>query len=122
MFEGESYLVLETSRSDGSVVRVPMWFVIDSDRIYMRTDKNSRKVSRIRNDPRVRVAASDVRGTVRGEWVPASARIVPERTEDIGSKILAKYGLKKRMIDLFNIFRRTEVVAIELEPSRSNEV
>jgi hypothetical protein len=61
-FNGQQFLNLETRRKSGVKVQSPVWFVEDDGVLYIRTQSNSGKVKRIRNNARVRVAACDARG------------------------------------------------------------
>jgi len=45
--------ILTTLRKNGMPVSLPMWFVAPDGVVYVQTPSRSKKVSRIRNDPRV---------------------------------------------------------------------
>ncbi len=109
------YLALETLRRDGRAVAVPMWFVERDGKIYMRTPASAPKARRIARRSGVRVAPCTSRGEVTGAWIEARARLVPEMAPQVGEMILAKHGWAKRIVDLFNLFRRAEMTAIEIE-------
>jgi PPOX class probable F420-dependent enzyme len=102
----ERYLSLETYRRTGQAVATPVWFAVDRDVIYVYSLATAGKVKRIRNNPRVRIAPCDVRGTLTGAWVDATARIVDEREAAPAHDLLvAKYGWMKRLADLFRKIR-----------------
>lgn len=44
--------ILTTLRRDGSPIALPVWFVAFDRRVYVSTPPTSKKVSRIRHDPR----------------------------------------------------------------------
>lgn len=44
--------ILTTLRRDGTPVALPVWFVVDQDTIAMMTPSGTKKISRIRRDPR----------------------------------------------------------------------
>lgn len=99
----ESYISLETFRKDGTGVKTPVWAAPLEGRLVVFSEGKSYKVKRVRNDPRVRVAACDVRGNVRGDWYDGTCRIL----EDAGDVARAhralrdKYGVLAAMTDFF---------------------
>lgn len=102
----ERYLSLETYRRTGQAVPTPVWFVVHRDSIYVYTLASAGKVKRIRNNPRVRIAPCDARGTLKGAWVEATARIVDEtEAAQAHDLLVAKYGWMKRLADLFRKIR-----------------
>lgn len=105
-FAGQDYLNLETYKRDGAPVRTPMWFVEHQGALFAYTHATAGKLKRIRRDPRVRVAPSDVRGKVKGAWLGATVRIEDAAGAELGEKLLReKYGWKKKIGDFF-IWRR----------------
>jgi len=100
----ERYVSLATFRRNGAEVRTPIWFAVVDERLWMMTGGDSGKVKRLRNDPRVRVAPSDVRGIVRGAWRDGTARIVdePRLIADAHAMLRAKYGWQVTLLDLFS--------------------
>lgn len=101
-FRGRKYINLESFKKDGNGVKTPVWFAEAPDgTIYAYTVAHSWKVKRIRNNPRVRIAPSDVKGNVEGNWVEATAKILePGQPEfKFGNSLLdQKYWMKR----LFN--------------------
>ena len=72
-FAGAKYLNLETYRKTGVAVKTPVWFAQDVSHrdpritvFYIYSEANAGKVKRIRNNPKVRVAPSSIRGSLRG--------------------------------------------------------
>lgn len=105
-FTQQRYLNLQTYRRTGQPVATPVWFVVDRNVIYVYSLADAGKVKRIRNNPRVRIAPCDARGTLKGTWVDATARIVDEReAAQAQSLLVAKYGWMKRLADLFRKIR-----------------
>src|SRR5262249_2798869 len=62
---------------------------------------NAGKVKRIRNASRARVAPCDARGTVRGPWQDATARVITDANaiEGARSALRAKYGWQVALLD-----------------------
>jgi uncharacterized protein len=96
--QSEKYISLETFRKNGAGVKTPVWFAVgENGEIYVYTEAESGKVKRIRNNSKVRIAVSDIRGNVKGEWMDASARILSEDSPEyqVANKLLdRKYWLK----------------------------
>ncbi len=90
-FDRQRYMVLATFRRTGAEVRTPVWFAATDGKLYLFTAGESGKVKRLRHSSRARVAASDMRGRVHGEWWDVAARIVTEpRVIAAGARRLAR--------------------------------
>jgi uncharacterized protein len=98
------YLSLATFRRNGPEVATPVWFATADGKLYVFTAGDSGKVKRLRHSSRARIAPSDARGRVRGEWREASARIVtePRTIEKAHAALLSKYGWQMRLADLLS--------------------
>ena len=97
------YVSLETFRKDGTGVKTPVWAAPLDGRLVVFSEGASYKVKRLRNNPKMRVAACDVRGKVRGEWIEGTGRIL-ENPEDIAralKALRAKYGYQSAVTDFF---------------------
>jgi len=97
-------MVLVTFRRTGAEVRTPVWFAAVDGKLYLFTAGESGKVKRLRHSSRARVAPSDMRGWVHGEWQDVAARIVtePRVIERAHAALRAKYGWRARLGDLFS--------------------
>ncbi|HEX9479612.1 MAG TPA: PPOX class F420-dependent oxidoreductase [Methylomirabilota bacterium] len=100
----QRYVALATFRRSGAEVRTPVWFAAMDGKLYVFSAGDSGKVKRLRHSSRARVATSDVRGNVRGEWWDAHARIVtePRVIERAHAAMRVKYGWQARLGDLFS--------------------
>jgi PPOX class probable F420-dependent enzyme len=98
------YISLATFRQSGAEVATPVWFAAADGRLYVFTAEQSGKVKRLRNSPRARVAPSDGRGWVRGEWREATVRILtePSAIERARAALQAKYGWQMRLTNLLS--------------------
>ena len=118
----ESYLSLATFRRDGRMVATPVWFAPAGERYYVFSEATAGKMKRLKNDSHIRVAACDVRGKVRGEWIEGTARRVDaEDTIDIAyAALLKKYGWMMRLTDFFSKltgrYDARAIIEISLEP------
>lgn len=117
-FAGQNYLNLESYRKDGTAVCTPVWFAEGDGLLYVYTLADSYKVKRIRNNPRVRVAPCNFKGALKGEWVPAQARILDEAGARRAHELLdRKYWFSKRIGNLMarlRGYKRAEI-AIQLD-------
>jgi len=112
-FANQRYVNLESFRKNGQGIRTPLWFVEAQGVLYMRTPAQSAKVRRIRNNLRVRVVPSDVRGNPIGEWIEGKARLIAtDDAEWVNQLIKRKYGLFKWLIDIRSRLKRTAYVVI----------
>ena len=94
--DGE-YLLLTTTRRDGTPVPTPVWFHGTNGRYVVVTGATSGKVKRIRNNPRVEVAVCDSRGNVipGAAILAATARVLEGTDADrAADRVKKKYGLK----------------------------
>jgi uncharacterized protein len=112
----KKYINIETYRKNGQPVRTPVWFVVLNNKIYFRTDSNSGKVKRIMNNQNVRIAACDLLGKIKTEWVKANAKIAKEVDgETINSLINKKYSFIQTFIKIMYRLRKIKVIIISVE-------
>ena len=112
-FLNEKYISIETYRKNGEPVRSPVWFVVRDTKIYCRTDLNSGKVKRAKNNSHVRMAPCDIRGHPKGIWIDGELRIVyTSESEEANYLLNRKYGLQGRLVRTFNKLRKTRPIVI----------
>ena len=101
-FAGERYFNLATFRKTGKEVATPVWFVEHDGRYLVFSEARAGKVKRLRNSPRAKVAACNVRGGVHGDWHDATATLIehPERIRAAHQAMRGKYQLQMRIADL----------------------
>ena len=97
----ETYVSLATFRRNGRAVETPVWFAILSGKLYVVTDGTSAKVKRIRATKRVRVAPCNARGSVSGDWIDGTARILKEAglVKRAHAALYEKYGWQMWLLD-----------------------
>ena len=116
----ERYVSLATFRKDGREVKTPVWIAAGDGRVFVYTNVTSGKVKRIRNNGRARVAPSDARGRVKGDWVDAKARLIedPEGQERGIRTLVDKYGWQMRLAlflsRLSGRYRQRAIIELEL--------
>jgi uncharacterized protein len=112
-FSGK-YINLETYRKSGQAVSTPVWFVKENNRIIVVTRSETGKVKRLRNNDRVKIMPSGIRGEPRGEWIEGKARFLDK--EELDEAIKArnkKYGLQAKLAGLFSS-TKGELVGISI--------
>ncbi len=100
----ERFVALTTFKRNGDEVATPMWIGRDGFELIAWTPADSWKVKRVRNDPRVLLAASTRTGKVRDGVVPVAgtAEIItdPATVQRLEQVIRGKYGLEYRIVTL----------------------
>ena len=103
IFSGHQYINLETYRKNGQPVTTPVWFTIDDNKIFVVTRSETGKVKRLRNNLKIRVVQSGIRGEPKGEWLNGKATFAtPEELERALKQRNKKYGFKARLSGLFS--------------------
>ena len=115
-FLNQKYINLETYRKNNQAVQTPVWFAIEDNMIYVRTDNNSGKIKRARNNPHVRITPSNVRGQPKGEWIDGEIRIASTAESERANQLLRqKYGLQGKIIRIVNKIRKTKPIVISIQ-------
>ena len=113
---GEKYINVETYRKSGHVVSTTVWFVDFRGRIYFRTAPDSGKVGRIRNNPNLRIAPSDIRGHVKGKRFEGIANIQNDmENETINSMLNKKYGFMGVLVRLMYKIRNIKPMIVSVQ-------
>ena len=96
--DNEAYVSLETFKKDGSGVKTPVWVAPQGGKLVVGTGGSTFKVKRLRNNPRVRLAACDARGKkIRGPWHEGTARVLPSSEAPRAEAALnQRYGWQRR--------------------------
>jgi PPOX class probable F420-dependent enzyme len=114
---GSEYLLLTTFTKDGRPKPTPIWAAPAGAGLLVITPEQSWKVTRIRNTPRVTIAACDMRGKPKGEAVDAVATILDKaRTGEAYDAIGKRYGLLGKAFNFYSKLRggMKNNVALEL--------
>ena len=111
-----TYIALETFRKNGVGVKTPVWQTSEAGTIYVWTQADSGKVKRIRNNPQVRLCASDARGNPQSEWIDGQAQILDGAPAEAQQRkrMAAKYGLLFYAFRLMALFRRSTYAVIAI--------
>ncbi|QZH57988.1 PPOX class F420-dependent oxidoreductase [Mycolicibacterium farcinogenes] len=88
-FENYRQIVLVTFKKSGEAMPSPINHGVADGKLYVRTDPSSGKVKRIRNNPKVLVVASNLRGKPTGPAVAGVARILSETERAHADAVIA---------------------------------
>jgi uncharacterized protein len=117
-FLNQKYINLETYKKSGQAVHTPVWFVQDNGVIYVRTDKNSAKVKRVRNNPHARMMPCNIRGRPKGQWIDGTIQVANDYESQHASQLLnQKYGLRGKMFGIMYKLRKIEFVVLSIHYS-----
>ena len=83
---GQRAVMLTTYRRDGRAVATPVGYGTEGSTLYFMTDPGAGKVKRLRHTPRVAVAASTLRGEVKGSPVTGIATPVTGAEAELGRR------------------------------------
>ncbi len=109
--------LLITYRRDGTGVPTPVWAAVAEGRLYVRSERSSGKVKRLRNDARLLVAPCTVRGEPLGAPLEASARVLAPDREPLAERALARrYGLGRELFERAMDLLRVDMCFLEITP------
>lgn len=108
------YISLRTFRKTGVAVDTPVWAASGGGGLVVWTSSASGKCKRIRNNGDVEVAPCDMRGRVKGPWVPATARLAVGADEVAhGEALIArKYGWQFKLTRLTSRDRKNDAIIV----------
>jgi PPOX class probable F420-dependent enzyme len=100
----ELYVSLMTFRRNGVGVATPIWIAPAQGKLYVVTDGTSAKMKRLRVTDRIRLAACDLRGKVRGEYADGRSRTIedPALVERAIAALSRKYGWRFGLASFFS--------------------
>ncbi|ASO20047.1 hypothetical protein FHR81_000271 [Actinoalloteichus hoggarensis] len=112
--EGKQTLLI-TFRRDGSRVATPVWAAREAGIVYVRTQRPSGKVKRVRREPRVLLAPCSTRGVPAGPSVTARARLLGPAEEASAERALRRgYGLIRAACALVQDLLRVDMCYLEI--------
>ena len=108
ILKASKYSLLVTFRRDGTPVPSPVWMAVDGrGRGYLHTEWSSGKVKRIRTNPEVLIAVSNVRGKPKGPVLTGKARVLPkEEWAHAEETLVSAYGFERKAYNA--VFRMAE--------------
>lgn len=123
-FENHRQIVLVTFKRSGEAMPCPINHGVADGKIYVRTDPSTGKVKRIRNNPKVLVVASNLRGKPTGPVVAGVARILPEAEHAHADAVIAAnwsppMKLFERSLDYGSQLAGVSTAYIEIAPAQA---
>lgn len=95
---GHRHVLLVTARRTDTEIATPVWFALDGNRLVLRSGAADPKVTRIRRDSNVKVAACTPRGRPLGAPMRARARILQPAEEPQAERTLRRaLGWQRRL-------------------------
>ena len=109
--------LLVTYRRDGTPVPTPVWAALSDGLLYVRSERSSGKLKRLRRDPRLLVAPCTVRGEPLGAPLEASAHMLEPEQERVAERALAgRYGLGRALFERAMDVMRVDMCYLEITP------
>jgi PPOX class probable F420-dependent enzyme len=95
--------ILTTLRRDGMPITLPVWFVVEDHTIAMMTPAGTKKIARVRHDPRASFLVESGKrwAELRGVHFTGRIDIVddPDVTDRINDALTAKYTAFRPQVD-----------------------
>jgi hypothetical protein len=109
-------VVLSSYRRDGTLVPTPVSLALEGDRLFFRSYDRAWKTKRIRNNSRVEVAPSTLRGKPTGDSVGARAVLLEGEEAKTAARALARRHrvLQGVLVPLAHRLLRYQTVHYEL--------
>jgi uncharacterized protein len=115
---GAKRTLLVSFRRDGTPVPTPVWAAPAGAFLYVRSERSSGKLKRLRRDPRVLLAPCTVRGRPLGPPLEALARVLEGAEEETLAEraLAARYGLGRELFERAMDIMRIDMCYLELRP------
>lgn len=111
--------LLVTYRRDGTAVATPVWAARGGAALFVRSERSSGKLKRLRRDARLLVAPCTVRGKPLGAPMEARARILDRAEEAPAEAALAvRYGVGRALFERAMDILRIDMCYLEITPTR----
>ena len=111
-----------TFRRDGTPVPTPVWAAHANGVLYVRSERASGKLKRLRNDARVLLAPCTSRGKPLGAPIEGHAFLVALEQEQLAELVLAgRYGFGRECFERTMDVMRIDMCYLRLEPGAWSE-
>jgi len=109
--------LLISFRRDGTPVPTPVWAAPAGGVLYVRSERSSGKVKRLRNDARLLLAPCTLRGEPLGAPLEARGRVLEPDEEALAERALARrYGIGRALFERAMDELRVAMCFLELTP------
>jgi len=114
---GAKRTLLVSFRRDGTPVPTPVWAAEAEGTFYVRSERSSGKVKRLRHDARLLLAPCTVRGEPLGAPLEAYGRQLAVEEEQLAeSALAARYGAGRALFELAMDLMRVEMGYLAITP------
>ena len=114
--------LLISYRRDGTPVPTPVWAAPAGGVLYVRSERSSGKVKRLRNDARLLLAPCTLRGEPLGAPLEARGRVLEPAEEALAERALARrYGIGRALFERAMDALRVDMCFLELTPGAWGE-
>jgi len=118
---GRKNALVITFRRSGTPVATPVWAAVVDGRIYVRTERVSGKVKRVRRQPRALIAPCARRGRALGAPLEATGRVLESAEEPVAERaIRRRYGLGRALFERTMDILRVDMAYLEFVPLRDD--
>ena len=109
--------LLVSYRRDGTPVPTPVWAAPAGAALYVRSERGSGKVKRLRGDARVLIAPCTARGRPLGAPLEASAAVLGPEEELLAEQALAgRYGFGRALFERAMDLMRVDMCYLKITP------
>jgi hypothetical protein len=117
------HTLVVTFRRDGAPVATPVWAAVAEGRLYVRSERSSGKVKRLRRDPRALLAPCTTQGRPLGPPLRALGRVLAPHEEQIAERALAgRYGITRRLFERAMDVMRVDMCYLELTLDQTSSI
>jgi PPOX class probable F420-dependent enzyme len=110
-----------TFRRDGAPVATPVWAAVADGRVYVRAERSSGKVKRLRRDQHALLAPCTTRGRHRGPPMRALGRVLAPQEEHSAERALARrHGTVRALFERAMDVMRVDMCYLELTPDQAS--
>ena len=109
------HTLVVTFRRDGTPVATPVWGALAGGAVYVRAERDSGKVKRLRGDGRALLAPCSARGHALGPALEARGRVLAAGEEGVAEDALARrYGTVRALFEQTMDVMRVDMCYLEL--------
>jgi len=109
------YALILTFRRDDRAVATPVWGAVADGRLYVRSERASGKVRRLRRDERTLVAPCTARGKPTGPPLRMVGRVLLPAEEHVAEQALReRYGFGRELFERAMDILRVDMCYLEL--------
>jgi uncharacterized protein len=112
------HALLVTYRRDGESVPTPVWAAVAQGSLYVRVERASGKVKRLRREPRLLVAPCSGRGKPLGPPLEARGEVLTAFDDEARAEsvLAARYGLARVLFELAADLMRVDMCYLQITP------